>query len=103
MRRTETGIDVLDDLLEGGFPTPSSVLFFSETLSEKRIFAEQFIATGILSGETCLYVDFYRSPRLAMRDFQKFGGFDRDKLVMIDAVSSQLFSPSEERYKIKDI
>jgi len=103
MNRIETGIDVLDKELGGGFPKPSSVLFFSETMSEKRIFAEQFTATGLKNGEICVYVDFYRSPSLARVDFKKFGILDQSRLIIVDAVSTQLMMASSEDYVVKDL
>ena len=84
----------------GGFEKPSTILFFSDHPTERRLFAEQFVATGLKEGECCLYVDFYRAPALARRDFRKFGSFPEDRLLFVDGTSSQFLIPSTERYVV---
>ena len=102
-RRIRTGLRILDERLGGGFPKPSTVLLLSEIPAEKRLFAEHFVITGLRSGETCLYVDFFRAPQLARREFSRFGRYPDDRLTIVDATSTQLLLPSEERYAIHDI
>lgn len=103
MKRVSTGIGSIDEQLGGGFPEASSVLLLSQTPSEKRMFAEQFIVTGVQNDETCLYVDFYRSPSFARSHFRRYGITGKDKLAIVDAVSSQIMAPSEEKYVIRDV
>jgi len=83
-----TGIQLLDEKLNGGFPRNSTLLLFSEIPAEKRIFAEHFVMAGVKNGETCLYVDFFRAPQLARREFTKFGTYPEDRLIIVDATSS---------------
>jgi len=101
--RARTGIPILDERLQGGFPRPSTLLFFSEKPTEKRLFAEHFAIEGAKGGETCLYVDFYRAPQLARREFTRFGSFPQDRITFVDATSSQLLVPSSEAYHIDDV
>ena len=101
--RVPTGIPIIDQRLGGGFRRPSTLLFFSVIPSEKRLFAEHFVVAGLRAGETCLYVDFYRAPQLARREFQAFGSFPTDRLLFVDATSTQLLLPTEERYRIANI
>lgn len=101
--RARTGIPILDNRLQGGFPKPSTLLFFSEKPTEKRLFAEHFAIEGAKNGETSLYVDFFRAPQLARRELGQFGSFPQDKLVFVDATSSQLLVQSSEAYHINDI
>ena len=103
MNRVSTGIGSIDEKLGGGFPEESSVLLLSQTPSEKRMFAEQFIVTGVRNDETCLYVDFYRSPSFARSHFRRYGIMDEENLVIVDAVSAQVMAPSEEKYVVKDV
>ena len=98
-----TGIQLLDEKLDGGFPRDSTLLLFSEIPAEKRIFAEQFVMAGVKNNETCLYVDFFRAPQLARREFTKFGTYPEDKLIIVDATSSQLLLPCTEKYAIADV
>src|SRR5881392_259929 len=101
--RAKTGIPVLDERLQGGFPRPSTLLLFSDKPTEKRIFGENFSVQGIRAGERSLYVDFFRAPQLARGELKRFGSGDLSNLVLVDATSSQLLLPSRERYHIDDI
>jgi small GTP-binding protein len=98
-----TGIEALDKGLRGGFPPSSGILFFSEVIAEKRIFAEQFVIAGLRRGEVCLYVDFYRAPQFTRRELSKFGDFPEDKLILVDATSAQALLPSTERYQVREL
>jgi small GTP-binding protein len=101
--RAKTGIPILDQRLEGGFPRPCTLLLFSDKPTEKRIFGENFAVQGARSGERSLYVDFFRAPQLARGELKRFGPMDPTKLILVDATSSQLLLPSPERYHIDDI
>ncbi len=101
--RVKTGIQVLDDRLHGGFPRPSTLLLFSDKPTEKRLFAEALAVEGAKSGETTLYVDFYRAPALARAELSRFGKYSPRHLIIVDAISTQLLVPSQERYAVKDI
>ena len=101
--RVSTGIPIIDDRLGGGFRRPSTLLFFSEIPSEKRLFAEHFVVTGLRAGETCLYVDFFRAPQLARREFSSFGPFPAERLLFVDATSTQLLLPTTEKHRITNI
>ena len=98
-----TGIQLLDEKLQGGFPRDSTLLLFSEIPAEKRVFAEHFVMTGVKNNEICLYVDFFRAPQLARRELLKFGSYPENKLLLVDATSSQLLLPSQERYSINNV
>src|SRR5437773_1129329 len=91
--RAKTGIPVLDERLQGGFPRPSTLLLFSDKPTEKRIFGENFAVQGIRAGERSLYVDFFRAPQLARGELKRFGSGDLSNLVLVDATSSQLLLP----------
>lgn len=101
--RAVTGIDVLDKGLDGGFPRPSAILFFSEVIAEKRMFAEQFVMAGLRRDEVCLYVDFYRAPAFIRRELGKFGDVPLDRLVLVDTTSAAAMLPSREAYQIRDV
>ncbi len=102
MTHARTGIEILDGKLGGGFERPSAILLFSDHPSEKRLFAEHFVMTGMRAGEMCLYVDFFRAPQLARRELSKFGNLDESKVVFVDATSAQLLIPSTEGYTVRD-
>lgn len=101
--RAKTGIPVLDERLQGGFPRPATLLLFSDKPTEKRLFGENFAVQGVKDGETSLYVDFFRAPQLARGELKRFGSVNVKGLVFVDATSCQLLLPSAEPYRIDDI
>src|SRR5437879_12759742 len=98
--RAKTGIQVLDDRLQGGFPRPSTLLLFSDKPTEKRLFGENFAIQGVKAGETSLYVDFFRAPQLARGELKRFGPSDSARLVLVAATASQLLLPRPARSHI---
>ncbi len=101
--RIKTGIGLLDERLGGGFPRPSTLLLFSDKPTEKRLFAESLAVEGAKAQETTVYVDFFRVPSLARSELARFGRFSQDRLVIVDAISSQLMVESRERYHVKNL
>src|SRR3990170_744755 len=101
--RLNTGIRILDERLGGGFERPCALLLFSRTPAEKRLFAEQFVMTGLRAGEPCLYVDFFRAPQLILRELGKFGTVEESRLRLVDATSAQLLIESDQRHVIRDL
>src|ERR671919_1143397 len=60
--RVPTGIRGLDQLIEGGFPKGRSILVTGEPGTGKTIFALQFLAAGLASGEKGIYVAADEGP-----------------------------------------
>ena len=75
----------------------------SNSPTEKRELAEQFVVSGMADGEVCVYVDFFRSPSLARSQFRNHGVTEQSRLIIVDAVSIQIMVPSEEKYVIRDV
>ena len=53
--RIGTGIPGLDDMVEGGYPFPSTMLVAGGTGTGKTTFATQFLFEGARNGEQCLF------------------------------------------------
>lgn len=103
MKLVRSGLGTVDEQLGGGFLRPSSSILLSDRPTEKRMFAENFLATGVKRHEPCIYIDFHRAPSLARSHFKKYGVPEESSLVIVDAASSQAMTPSSERYVIKDV
>lgn len=103
MKLVRSGLRTVDEQLGGGFLRPSSSILLSDRPTEKRMFAENFLATGVKGHEPCIYIDFHRAPSLARLHFKKYGVPEESSLVIVDAASSQAMIPSSERYVIKDL
>ena len=67
--RIETGIPGLDDMLEGGFPFPSTILVAGNPGTGKTTFALQFLFEGAKRGEQGLYFTTFSEPTQWMLRF----------------------------------
>src|SRR3972149_2793718 len=72
--RLNTGIRILDERLGGGFERPCALLLFSRTPAEKRLFAEQFVMTGLRAGEASGRARAFSPPPRAARGGRAFAG-----------------------------
>lgn len=71
--RVSTGIDGLDTLLSGGYPKGSVVLVSGSPGTGKTIVCFQYIHTGILKGEKCLYLTSDEPVQNLVNEAAKFG------------------------------
>lgn len=67
VERITTGIEGLDDLIEGGFPDSSVTLISGGTGTGKTTFCNQFLMEGLEKGQKCLYVST-EEPLEAIKD-----------------------------------
>lgn len=73
MERVHTGIEGLDDLIEGGFPRGSVTLVTGGAGTGKTIFCSQFLWKGVQQGEKCLYLSTEEMPNEIKQDIEVFG------------------------------
>jgi KaiC/GvpD/RAD55 family RecA-like ATPase len=108
IKKIETGIPGLDELLQGGFPEGRSVLLTGGAGTGKSIFANQFLYNGITQyGENGILVTL-EEPAEVIRENMKTLGWnlkkleDEHKLAIIDAAPIRYKTPSNggERFKI---
>ncbi len=71
--RTNTGINGLDDLLNGGFPSGSIILVSGTPGSGKTIVCFQYIEAGIKNVENCLYLTSDEPVPNLLNDARKLG------------------------------
>jgi circadian clock protein KaiC len=67
--RIESGIPGLDEMLEGGFPFPSTILVAGHPGTGKTTFALQFLFEGAKRGEQGLYFTTFSEPTQWMLRF----------------------------------
>jgi KaiC/GvpD/RAD55 family RecA-like ATPase len=80
VKRVETGIPGLDELVEGGFIKGDTILLAGGTGCGKTILAIQFIYNGAVKyGERGVYATFEEDARTLKRNMLKFG-FDLEEL-----------------------
>lgn len=91
--RLSTGIDNLDDMLEGGVPANSTVIIMGDKGTGKDALINKLIHQGLEDGEEGLYLSLDGSPSDVVEDADyygwDFGEYKDDQLVFIDGYSWQ--------------
>lgn len=78
--KVKTGIQTLDEILEGGIPRGSAVLLAGSCGTGKTILAEQFLFQGAREGEEGIYISLSEPRKKLLRDLEDFTFYD-EKLV----------------------
>ncbi len=71
--RIKTGVSGLDDLIEGGLISGSSVLVAGHTGAGKTLLSLQFLWNGLQRGEAGVYISFEQTPEELKGDALVFG------------------------------
>ena len=79
INRIKSGIEGLDDLIQGGFPEGSSVLVTGSPGTGKTIFGLQFLVAGAENNEPGIYLTFEESEKKVRDQGEQFG-WDLQKL-----------------------
>jgi circadian clock protein KaiC len=72
MERITSGVDGLDELIEGGFPKSSVTLVSGSPGAGKTIFALQFLKKGADAGERGLYITFEETRPFILDQASRF-------------------------------
>ena len=101
MERIKTGINGLDNLVNGGFPRSHSILLCGAPGTGKTILALQFLYKGARDfKENGLYVSIEENP-LKLKSYAKeFGWKDIDQLEKDKKLTFLRVPPSERRFDI---
>ncbi len=108
MERAPTGIDGLDELIEGGIPRRRMVLVSGSTGTGKTIFSAQFIYRGAVDyGEPGVFVTLDERPATIREDMLQFGWDfkaleDKGMIRIIDGTVTKVGIPSEEEYALPE-
>ena len=79
INRINSGIEGLDELIQGGFPEGSSVLVTGSPGTGKTIFGLQFLVAGTENNEPGIYLTFEESKKKVLDQGEQFG-WDLGKL-----------------------
>ena len=90
MKRLATGIDRLDDLIDGGIEAGSRNILYGPVGTGKTVFAMQFLWQGLQNGETVAFDVMDKPFPRQMSYFKSFGWdiepyMERDKFIAIQA------------------
>lgn len=71
--RTKTGVEGLDEVIEGGFPEGSITMLTGGPGTGKTTFSCQFMHEGLKKGENCMYISTEERPSEIKGDAAQFG------------------------------
>ena len=104
--RTSTGINGLDDLLNGGFPSGSITLVSGTPGTGKTIVCFQYIEAGIKNGENCLYLTSDEPVPNLLNEAKKLGfnfqsavDSEQLKFMYLDVDRNNIHKEMEEEIK----
>lgn len=88
--RLKSGVEGLDELIEGGFPKGSNILITGGPGTGKSILGLQFIVYGALNGEPGIYLTVEESRDNVVSQAQQFGWeiekLEKEKKMMINTI-----------------
>jgi circadian clock protein KaiC len=104
--RGTTGVEGLDDLLDGGIPPGDAVLVSGPSGSGKSVLAAQFIEAGALLGEPGVIAVFEEHPLEYLRRAQSLGidlgALEKKGAVKIIYIRPLDLSPDETLFEIRE-
>ena len=73
MEKVNSGIEGLNQLLYGGFPSGRAYLVSGEPGTGKTIFSLQYLLEGLKLGEKCIYISIDEKPEHVIADAAALG------------------------------
>jgi circadian clock protein KaiC len=80
VKKVKSGIEGLDEVIEGGFPRGSLILLAGEPGTGKTVFSIQFLVKGAELNEPGVYVSFAEAKNTLIENFSRHLGVDLAKL-----------------------
>jgi circadian clock protein KaiC len=110
IKRVKTGIEGLDELIQGGFPEGSTIVVTGAPGSGKSIFGMDFIAEGCKNGEKCLFMTVEQLADEIIKQAMQFGWdfaqWEKEGKLKIISLSSHRFfemnALSDIRQKVEE-
>ena len=92
--RISTGMSLLDEDLEGGFPSESIILVIGDKNTGIHQLADYFIHEGLAEGQKDLYITLSQQPSTVKDNADHYGwDLDRNNLTFVDGYSWQMDEP----------
>lgn len=89
LEKLKTGVEGLDNILEGGFPKGHTILVAGSCGTGKTTLCQQFLFDGAREGEVGLYISLSESREKLIANMEDFGFYDQElidtgKVVILD-------------------
>ncbi|MCZ7356766.1 MAG: hypothetical protein O8C66_12645 [Candidatus Methanoperedens sp.] len=100
-----TGMNIIDELLDGGVPKGKSLLYYIQPGVEGEFYGLQMIFNSLRCAGTCVFVASSTSPSVIKSQFKDFGwNIDpyKNRFFFVDAYNPLIRAPSKEKYIISN-
>lgn len=97
--RVSTGVEGLDDELQGGFPKNSTIILMGADGTGKESLVNRYVYEGLEEGEESMYVTLDGSPDDVKDDAEYYGwnlNDHEDRIVFVDGYSWQAGGSDEQ-------
>lgn len=92
--RISSGISLLDEDMEGGFPSGSTILVIGDKNTGVHQVADYFIHHGLSNSQKDLYITLSQQPSTVKNNAEHYGwDLDRKNLTFVDGYSWQMDEP----------
>ncbi len=99
--KLSTGIEKLDEILDGGIDSHSSVLILTDTMVDKATFAQHILSRRIMEGDKAIYLTTTKLPSKILKNMYNHG-FETEGIVFIDCISHTLGKESPEKFVLQE-
>jgi archaellum biogenesis ATPase FlaH len=104
-KKLSTGIDFVDELLQGGIPSPSTILLMGDPGSGRELFIYQMVSEFLREGRGVTYVSTDDFPSRVREAIIRFGvdveDYEADgRMIFVDCYSKLVGSESDEKYTV---
>jgi KaiC/GvpD/RAD55 family RecA-like ATPase len=92
--RSPSGIPGLDAVLQGGYPTNTTIALRAEPSNASELFLQQFVSQGLKLGSSVIYCCMSRHPASLVKSMRQIGmdvaeAVANNQLVLLDCFSMQ--------------
>jgi circadian clock protein KaiC len=94
--KVKSGIDGLDEVVEGGFPKGSLIILAGEPGVGKTVFSIQFLVKGVELNEPGVYVSFAEAKNTLIENFSRHLNVDLARLEVEDKIKILDFTAIKE-------
>lgn len=98
--KISTGIEKLDEVLDGGVKSNSSVLLLADNLVDKSSFVQHILSARILDNDKGIYVTTSKTPTNIVKNMYEYG-WEYKGLVFVDCISNTLEEKTKSKYALK--
>ncbi len=102
MEKVSTGIEGLDEMLNGGFPKNKAVVVMGSFGTGKTTFALQFIHEGLVKGEKGLFISLEEGKEEIVENAKGFG-LELDRYIEEEMLSLVKLEPADAKNTINRV